>query len=536
MCDGLPIWPQVYYCLRAGSRETGLEILVDALQAGCTDASVILIEQCLRASLTAGERGALPEMLLERLVQEYGLSVQRGEDPYERACYVVLGRLDPAAGDKLALPDSDYSLLFYSIEDYLWLRLSIVRLDTDERAPESLRMYELPMKCIQEEVRRFGPAHFDPQGDTPTFYAFVLLLTGQFSAAIEYLDGGARAIAEATHVAYILYYYGILREPGGVDAGAADGANFCFDYAELLWRYVTRFSRTDATAAAVYLFTLRDGVVRKELLQRLVLETKEFDLLLGTKAFRDDGRGGRQAGVLQELWPLGGRDGTVGGSWMSVVADAARAADEAGDRASAVQLYDVAGARGKVVGILIDRLSAELTSRNTASRDVTFKEAMKYRQGLENDRMHRPLERMEGDVLLGQLLPSLDLLLGMGEFFELIWEKQFERAWELLDKMDFLPRTDGQLVSKISELKVGGGVWADAVCDRVPEIVLGAMEVLAGLHGMQRRSGREIGGSGLWSTQTLRTAAKTLVNFSGMLPNVSADVSARLVRLDVLMN
>lgn len=537
--DGLPIWPQIYYCLRAGSRETALEIARGALRTGCTDASVTLIEQCLHASITAGERGALPEPLLERLVQDYGLSAQRGEDPYQRVCYVVLARLDPAAGDKIALPDSDYSLLFYSIEDYLWLRLSVVRLEGDEKAPDSLAMYQLSLRSIQEEVRSFGPSHFDPQGDTPAFYALVLLLTCQFAEAIRYLDRGARAIAEATHIAYTLYYYGMLRETVGLEATDdkdSDDACFRFDYAELLWRYISRFSRTDPTAAAVYLFTLRDGGVRKGLLRRLLLETKEFDLLLGSKPVRSGSRVDRQVGVLEELWPLGGRDAAHGGGWMSLVEDAAAAAEESGDRTSAVQLYDVAGVRGKVVAILIDKLSAELTSRDTPARTRGFEEATEYRRQLENDRINRPLERVHGDMLLNQLMPSFDLLLSMGEFFDLVWQKQFERAWELLDKVDFLPRNDAQLVAKTSELKVGGGVWADAVCDRVPEIVLGAMEVLAALHSMQRRSGREIGGTGLWSTGTLRTAARTLVNFSGMLPNVSADISARLVRLDVLMN
>lgn len=533
--DGMPIWPQIYYCLRAGSMQTALEIAQDAIRSGTVDLSLDLVEKCLNALRSSSDERTLPHELLEQLVQDYGLSAKRGSDPYKRVCYVVLARLDPAAGGKMSLPGNDYALLFYSIEDYLWLRLSIVHLEGDGVLPDSLSTYQLSLKSIQEEVRSFGPSHFDPQGDTPAFYALVLILTCQFAEAVRYLDRKARVLIEATHIAFVLYYHGITRETGEVGGGGGDKDEcFQFDYSDLLWRYVAEHLRVDSATAAVYLFTLREASVRNELLRRLLLETKEFGLLVGNVAHTMGSRRFGQVGVLQELWPLGGQDANAERGWLSVVEVAASEAEEVGDKASAVALYDVAGVHGKVVLILVDNLSAELVAKDSTRRAEVFKEALSYRGKLA-DTQHG-LEDRHGDYLLESLLPSFDMLLSLGEFFDLLWAKKFDKAWLLLHGLSFLPRSDAQLVSKISELSLGGGVWSDALCDRVPEIVLGAMECLAALYQEQRQTRQFAGGQGVLAPVSLRAAGRTLFNFSGMLPNVSPDVSAHLVRLDVLMS
>eukprot|EP00177_Eucheuma_denticulatum_P000740 GFKZ01001326.1.p1 GENE.GFKZ01001326.1~~GFKZ01001326.1.p1 ORF type:complete len:502 (-),score=84.38 GFKZ01001326.1:1090-2595(-) len=499
------------------------------------DSSVALVKECLEAVLDSLDRRTLPHVLLEQLVQDYSLSVRRGRDPYKRVCYVVIARLDPAAGDKMALPNEDYSLLFYSIEDYLWLRLSVARLEDDDKVPDSLVAYHLSMKSIQEEVRSFGASHFDPKGDTPAFYALVLILTGQHAEAVAYLDRKARICTEATHVAYVLYYYGILRDVNTSSRDQpADDLSEClqYDYADLLWRYVSRFSKSDPALAAIYLFTLRNAEVRNELLRKLLLETKDFGLLLGNKSAKVGERGFGRVGVLEDLWSFGGNAGAES-HWLSVVEAAADAAEQVGDRNSAVALYDVAGNRGKVVLLLVDKLCAELTSKDSGTRAEAFRNGHEYRKKLADDGYMNG--RGGDDDMLTQLLPSFDMVLSLGEFFDLLWNKEFERAWKLMNSLGFLPASDGQVMLKASELRVGGGVWSDAVTDRVPEVVVGAMECLAALYSAMRQRRQGLAGSGLLTQGNVRAAGRTLLNFSGMIPNMSADISARLVRLDVLM-
>jgi Nup93/Nic96 len=522
---GLPMWPQVYFCLRAGDPKAALEIVNESLNGGATtSSSVLLFQECLSAYIVSGVRRLLPEGLLSRLVHDYGMSASRGLDNYQRVCYVVICRLDPAAGAKMALTEEDYALLFFSIEDYMWLRLSIVRLDGDPAPPGALAVYGLSLTAIQKEIVAFGPAHFDERGDSPVFYALILLLCGHFAAAVGYLETEARAVAEATHIAFVLYHYGMLRVPeqSAMDTAAHQAACFSVHYDQLLWRYVGPFAAEDPAAAAVYLFTLRDAAVRNEYLEKLILETRAFTLLLGDGPVTAPGR---TRGVLEELWPLGGWDATVDGhDWMSMVSSAASMAERRGDRAAAATLHDLTGAMDKVAEIVMDKLSAELTSRGAPARERALTDARNYQERLRQ----RSASGGGGVRASNVTLRSLDAVVRLAEFFDALWAGgQLERAWALVRGISLLPESDAAIGAKVREAAVGGGAWTAAVCDRVPDVVVGAMECLAGLHATRRRAP---------DAEPVRNAARVLVNFAGLLPNATADMSARLIRLEVLMS
>lgn len=538
---GQPLWPQVYYCLRAGDVSAAHGVLLEAVRSGGANGSVVLMEECVAAFVASGDRRQLPDDLLMRLVQDFGLTARRGTDYFHRVCCVIIARLDPAAGDRMVLPDSDYAYLFSSIEDYLWLRLSIARIDGDSAPPGALATYTLPLRAVQTEMREFGPNHFDPRGDAPVFYAFVLLLTGQFAQAIAYLDSGANAFAEAVHIAFVLYFYGMLRDAhddadlpdSEAEAGSAlDDACLRIDYPDLLWRYVSRFSAQDPASAVVYLFTIRNGAVRNAYLKRLLLETHELTLLVGAAplATPDAARG---KSVLEEMWPLSGQDGAASGGWLAVVEDAAVSAEESGDAAAAMQLYDVCAAYGKVVKLLIDRLGAELTARGSPVRERVLADARAYQAKLTARGVGGARSRSR-DALLDRCGPSFQALLQLASFFDHVWAREHAAAWRLLTSIGILPVREEQLVSKTQELRAGSsGIWVDKLCERVPEILLAAMECIAALYSAQQRGRADAGRA--HSSAELKAAARILVNFSGMMPQQSADVSARLVRLEVLM-
>lgn len=136
------------------------------------------------------------------------------------------------------------------------------------------------------------------------------------------------------------------------------------------------------------------------------------------------------------------------------------------------------------------------------------------------------------DMAFDRSLPSLKVLLALGEFFDLVWQGGYEEARVLLDQTELLPIEEGELVTKIQELRVGRGVWADVLCERIGEVLLAAMELLTALHGNCRRG---VGTSAL-SVMALRQRARLLVSFAGMMHDGPADISARLVRLEVLMS
>lgn len=514
--DGMPVWAFVYYFLRAGFVEDALQLVDDAIANGCMHSSLRLYGECLKAYIQSGEKRSLPKSLLERLVQEYGVSVKRGDDPYQRVCFVVIARLDPAAGDKVALHDSDYGLLFYSIEDYLWLRLSIARVYGDNPLPEALSAYGLEMSTVGDEINRFGASHFNASGDSATFYALVLILTGQFKEAIAYLEEKGRALTEATHIAFVLYHYGMIRDhsvkPIHGNHPAEKGNQYTVDYSGLVWRYASRLCRGDASTAALYVFTIKDSMMRRELVKKLLLESKAFEVLLGRRG---------KNGVLSELWSKRDYDGEmISEDWRTVSVEAGEEAERMGEQETALKLYELAGAKGKMMDIYMKRISSEITNQGSTQREKVIESSRRYLAELQND---------SDTSLSSKSLSSLQILLDIAEFFNLRWMGKYEDALRALDQMRLLPKDDTEVVSKVTELGYGSSRWTEAVIERVPDLVVTAMEVLSGVY-KERIDMSES------ERKRLRQWAKSIVNLSGMMRNLSADMSARLVGLEVVMD
>lgn len=530
LVHGVPLWSQIYYCLRSGDLDAAHALVLDSLKGNDFDNSVVLYEECLRSFISSGDQRRIPDELLTRLVQDYGLRARNGGDPYKRVCFVVIARLDPAAGDKMALQDVDYDYLFRNVEDYLWLQLSIARIDDDSSLPNALSSYELPLRNLQQQMRDFGPAHFDPRGDQAVFYAHILLLTGQFSEAITYLDRVTDSSAEAVHIAFVLYYYGMLREG---DTGEEEDnhrndalSHQCLevDYPSVLWRYVMQFAATDPTCAVVYLFTVRDSGKRNELLTKLLLETKQLKILVGAVGLSepDPSLAGAKS-VFEEMWPLAGREGVTSGGWLGVAEAAAVMADEKGDTETAISLFNVCRKYGKVALLLINRLSAELTSRGAPIRERLERDARAFVKKLSSSLMDT---RQDG--LLEACMPTLEMMLRLYTFFAQVWAKDYQRAWTVLQETGLLPMNAEQLVMKTRELRPGA-MWRDKLSERIPDIVLATMECIVEMYGEAQRK-RE-----LRNVREMKEKAKVLINFSAMMPGSSADLSARLMRYEVML-
>lgn len=551
---GLPMWPQVYFCMRAGDPQAALEVVDAALNdSATTSSSVYLFRQCLSVYIESGSRRSLSDDLLMRLVHDYGVSVYRGLDSYQRACYVVLARIDPAAGDKMKLHDEDYSLLFFSIEDYLWLRLSVARLEGDPEPPGPLLAYGLNLHDVQREILEFGPAHFDERGDTPVFYALILILCGDYISAIKYLQSGARALSEAVHLGFVLYYYGMIFCPHDMTSAVNNEAlpdrhrraqtrtaaeptpgfptvdgqmqdRYAFSYDELLWSYVSQFAKCDPATAAVYIFTLRGSRLRNRYLEKLILETEEFNVLLGRGSFSSPDR---TRGVLDELWPLGiSGEGNDISDLVSFVSDTASVAERRGAREAAAFLYDVTGETDKVAHIFTCRLSAEMLSGRSESRRKILADAKKYQEQLLS-RHDAGLRSTAGRSFVAAVT--------MFEFFDTLRDRDLERAWNLLTSLNMLPLTDEAIPAKLREANPSNDVWTEAVCNCVPDLVVGAVECLVGLNEKSDTDPKRLGALRATYGDSLREAARVLVNFAGLLPSTTEDVSSKLIRLEVLM-
>lgn len=513
MHDGLPVWAFVYYCLRSGYVEEAVRLVEECVKDGCPDKSLRIFSECLRCFVDSGERRCLPPHLLERLIQDYRVAVKDGADPYCRVCYVVIARVDPSQGDAIALLDSDYGLLFYSIEDYLWLRLSIARLAGDDALPASLSVYGLTLKEIGEDVKRFGAGHFNADGDSALVYALVLILTGELREAVRYLSEKGRALTEAVHITYIMYHYGMIRDGKQVAGGTGSGepeSEFEVDYAELVWKYTSRLSRNDPGAAVLYVFTIRDRLLRRELLKKILVEFDRIETVIGREG---------HDGIMSTLWKREESDGDLGREgWRTVVVEAGEEAEKRGEREKALKLYDIGGLTSRIAGIHLKRLGAEVSYRGSAMRERVIGEA--------EDFVRRCGDKIDGGTS-DKVINSLEILIKMAEFFDLRWAERFDEAVSVLEKMPLIPKSEAELGNKVTELSFGSRIWTTEVIEKVPELIVCAMEVLGNLY---RR-----GSSNANERSKLRHWARNLVNLCGMMRNLSADMSARLVGLEVLM-
>ena len=122
----------------------------------------------------------------------------------------------------------------------------------------------------------------------------VLFLTGQFESGLDFLFRVDRLRSHAVHIALALYEANLLLLPNNIQAAMltkdptdAKGPTRQLNLARLVMLYVRLFESTDPKEALQYFYFLRSlrGSRNENLfmscVSELVLESREFDLLLG---------------------------------------------------------------------------------------------------------------------------------------------------------------------------------------------------------------------------------------------------------------
>jgi len=282
----------------------------------------------------------------------------------------------------------------------------------------------------------------------------------------------------------------------------------------------------------VYLFTIRDPATRNHYLTKLLLETKDIKTLVGAIDLSEPDTilVGRKS-IYEEMWPLAGNTGNEGGSfgWINVAENAANIAEEKGAVSVAIPLYYVCGRYGKVAGLLIEKLSAELTSKNAPVRESTHKDAIAFQEKIKASRNGNPGNMQ--DNLLEIAIPTLDTLLKLYAFYDLFWAAKYSDAWFMLKNTGVLPQKEQDLVVKTQEFRPGNNHWNDKLCERIPDLVLTGMRCIVKLYEIERDHPQTREGV----IRQLREESNLLINFAAMMPNSSADLSAKLLRNEVQM-
>lgn len=185
-------WMRLYNCLRAG-------FIAEARQMCAKENYPPLVRRWLE-----GDRGTslVAEARAEarRLITTIQTASRRSashQDPHQLAIYTLMARSNTCVDWLLR----EFPNFCPSIEDYLWLKLGIVATDgfQDPQDPEYLSL-----ETFQRTLAQYPASHFSSRD--PLLYVAILLLTGQWSSAVETLAGDAKHRIDALHLCICLWY------------------------------------------------------------------------------------------------------------------------------------------------------------------------------------------------------------------------------------------------------------------------------------------------------------------------------------------
>ncbi|CDF90934.1 probable NIC96-Nuclear pore protein [Zygosaccharomyces bailii ISA1307] len=290
--NGTPIWALIFYLLRAGLLQEALEVAIN------NKASFKKVEQSFLTYLKAyvsSKDHKMPVEFSAKLHTEYSQHIKSSldGDPFRLAVYKIIGRCD--------LTRKNISFITLSVEDWLWIHFMLIKDDIADTDP----VYErYSLSDFQNIITSYGATRFT------NYYLQVLILSGLYELAIEYAYSMSEI--DAVHLAIAMANQKLLKVSN--DNSLKQGTDFVFmkdnerriNFAKVLGNYTKSFKYSDPRIAAEYLIliALVDTSEQVEMchqaLRELVLETKEFTILLG-KINRD---GTRIPGVLEERQSL----------------------------------------------------------------------------------------------------------------------------------------------------------------------------------------------------------------------------------------
>lgn len=356
------VWALVYYLIRTGHvKEADVFVHANAVAFRAIDRNFALY---IRDYATNDDR-RLREDLQARIRSEYNqrlrIAPENSIDPYRMACYKLIGRCD--------LAERALEGIQCDIEDFIWIQIVLARElnRVDAMASEVYGLDE-----ARTTLRNIGERYFN-KGGAEVFgkgfgtYVFLQIALGMFEDAVSYLY--TYSYVDGVHLAIALDFYGLLRV-SNPSAGIEDLCSLTtrglpqINFGIMVGLYTRDFRAANVSAAVDYLTLIclnkdlegqagnNQIALCHEALRELVLESREFALLLGD--MREDGQ--RIKGVIEERMRLIGLD-ERDDFMRRITMQAASVADDNGRTTDAVLLYHLAGEYDNVITIVNRALS-----------------------------------------------------------------------------------------------------------------------------------------------------------------------------------
>ena len=557
-CNGVPLFPVLYFALRCGQLGAAKKVLEEATMASvpdlppslapCLDAALALrrSRRCFAEGTEAAD--ALDQAAALQAHSAAAKALSSLYDKYAKesaSCPYRLHVINLITASNVG--DMNRAVV-HTIEDFLWTNLWFNVASGRGSGAASLAA----------RISKLGPRHFDPAGNNPVAAASVFCLVQDFGKAVNYLCAQNK-IHEALHLAIGLATRDLLPcETNDASTAKAVEANYlelhdkasggpaptvCFSL--LMDEYLTPLMAANPGLALHYVMMLKapqSQAQRDRLLLKVVLAANHdrYVTLLG--ALSEDGRLSSR-GIIHDVLP----DAKIR-ELCSLAAERSRSSGAADD---AIELFFRAHNFVAVVDVFVDEL-ARCIEPDSDTRTVVLSwwrdRAVQFSSKYLNDSRQSNFvfnEVARQSQNRRNAVADLGDMLVLHDFFDAMKGYNYEAALKLVDRVDMLPQSAGDIQDSIR--KALG--MNDILRNNFHHILVKAMECLQQLHQILKGQAlttkmhdmNNVAGRIDTVTEELakfRIRAKTLVSFAGQLSNhvkLPSDTMAKLTALEITM-
>ncbi|TVY88890.1 Nucleoporin, partial [Lachnellula willkommii] len=501
------VWALVYYLLRTGHVQEIVDYVDDNQVAfRAIDRHFSSYIKSYNSSPDKRLESNLQNEINAQYNQRLRIAPENSIDPYRMACYKVIGRCD--------LKSRQLEGISYDVEDFVWLQLVLARElnRVDEIASESYGLADL-----QKTMREIGTRFFVKGGGDAGFsfgtFVFFQVACGMFEEAVAYLY--PYSYTDAVHLATSLEFYGLLRASDPNIAGEdllswTTRENPQINFSRMVGYYTRDFRAANVSAAVDYLVLIclnqdlpgQAGInqvtVCHDALRELVLESKEFALLLGD--VQDNGQ--RIKGLIEERMKLIALSETDD-FMRTITIQAASAADDNSRTTDAVLLYHLAGEYDNVM-VIINRALSEYVAV-PIGQDSLRLQPLKPREDPNVPPTHAgsfslmslddPLSlttaftniygqsRMYMDKIKNVNMLACRALMNIAHLKRLVEEGDFPKALDMMRDLDILPLECHGNASDIRRYATKFSSLPQAVASSVPNLLMWAILMFNNMRG-----------------------------------------------------
>ncbi|ODN00680.1 Nuclear pore complex protein Nup93 [Orchesella cincta] len=504
--DAGPVWLIVYLCLRSGKAEEAATYMKENI--GNTEFASILQAY----SVT----GILPYDVECKLRVDYRRAVRHtSHDCYQRAVYCILGGCDV---------EDDHSEVAQRLEDYLWIKLSVLRYNSDGAYSADFLTLPLFQEMI---VEKYGEYYFDAVKQ-PYVYIQALILTGQFEASIEFMSRVSGMKSHAVHVAIAL-------QEGHLLLTSDPKSPILFrskdDPPGLRWlnysRVIVGFARTlrgrNSKDAINYLHFLRsmkdkDGNDLFSIcVSDLILESRDFEYL---GHMNPDGC--RTPGLLE----------TMGINVLPIIVRCASESELRGLTEDAIILYDLASKHDDALRVLCRVIAKHVTELPLpeSARQRIRKLAISFAERYQAN----PPKVTDMSVIT-----TFYVLVDFMTFFDEVFSKRYETALTVIQKLKIIPLHESEVEKCVRDFHG----FQEEIRMNVPDLIVATMETLYAKYKKLKDTKKsnyfaaDNGGQDNQFLLEVKAQAKALVTYCGIIPYfMTGDTYTKVMQIEVQMN